>query len=442
MASPIVAALSLLATLLLSEGEILPASSARVRWQGRALWAENGSASFSWAGVQASMTVRNATTVSVRLMSDFKDPTISMFRVFVDNGPGVKIHVRGAEWEEYMLVSGLSSSSAHNITLWYATDPVSTDWEWSVTNQRITIESFITDGGFESPPPVRQRRLEFIGDSSMAGDHIDTAAGVDHCRGDHSGSYSALICGYFQANCSTMALTGHSVYRNCCGDPSDQTMVNLSRRIIAGDGSAVFDDSQFVPDATVLHLGTNDARWIKDEVEEKDFVSTYVNFLRELTVRHATSNLPIFCLIGPKPVPETDQLVRDAVDQYVSRFGSRNVHFVNLTGAELDGCHDHPGWKGHRQAFDMLIGTMSEVLGWNGTSSGVHQMLPIPEQEPEPLNIAQRSNSRVWLIAVSVCAALLLLAVVSGTVVVCARRQARCPKVAEVQEEPWPAVAP
>lgn len=304
-----------------------------------------------------------------------------MFRIFVDDGPGVKIHVRGTKWEDYLLVTGFDKSIAHNVTLWYATDPVATDWEWGVTNQRITIESFTTDGAFEPPPLARQRRLEFIGDSSMVGDHINTAEGVDHCRGDHSGSYPALICEHFQANCSTMALTGHSVYRNCCGDPDGATMVGLSRRIIAGDGSSLFDDSQFVPDAVVLHLGTNDARWIKNATDEQDFVNTYVSFLRELGVRHANSSLPIFCTIGPKPVPETDFLVREVVAQYISRFGSHSVHFVNLTGAELDGCHNHPGWQGHRQVFDMLVGPISEVLGWNGTSSDVHKMLPIPEQE-------------------------------------------------------------
>merc|ERR1711982_178750 len=84
----------------------------------------------------------------------------------------------------------------------------------------------------------------------------------------------------------------------------------------------------------------------------------------------ATRYCRFFCTIGPKPAPVTDPLVRQAVTR-ATNVGLRAVHFLNFSGAEMDGCHGHPGWIGHQQVFEQLSNAITEVLGWNGSISGI-----------------------------------------------------------------------
>lgn len=351
------------------------ASSERIRWQGRVRRGDGGRVSFSWAGTQAMMTVRNASQVSMWLSSDFRNPSVSLFRVFVDRVPGLKIHVDDtADWKEYTLISGLDTSREHNITVYYATDPVSIDWNFDVSNCSTTIGSFATDGTFSPPPPERQRRLEFIGASVTAGDHFgfETVDGEDKCRGDHSGSFAALTCEYYQANCTTTALSGHGAWRNCCTNDDAPTMAGLTRRVIAGDASVLVDDDAFLPDAVVLNLGGNDERHITDSTTRESFVSAYISLLKDLADRHGGNrNLPIFVTIGPGDWHHTvDPLIFEAATQ-ARDHGLTNVHFLNLTTIHLDGCQLHPGRQGHNQIFELLQEAIEEVLGWNGDAENL-----------------------------------------------------------------------
>merc|ERR1711920_1160153 len=88
------------------------------------------------------------------------------------------------------------------------------------------------------------------------------------CKPDHSGTYGALLCEHFEANCSTLAISGKGIYQNCCD--ADVTMSELYKRIIVGDPSSLYNDRDFMPDAVLLNLGTNDeghaqgsAEWIE-----------------------------------------------------------------------------------------------------------------------------------------------------------------------------------
>merc|ERR1711957_499033 len=114
-----------------------------------------------------------------------------------------------------------------------------------------------------------------------AGNQIDAG----DCLPDHSGTYGAKLCEHFAANCTTLAISGKGIYQNCCDD--DVTMSELYRRSIVGDPMSIYNDQEFVPDAVLLNLGTNDqghahgsAEWIEG------FTQTYAEFLLNLTKVH------------------------------------------------------------------------------------------------------------------------------------------------------------
>jgi hypothetical protein len=397
-----------------------------IRWQGRTLQTAKGMAVFSWEGVQAMMIVKDATSVATRLTSTFRHFNVSFFRVFVDDKPGIKVHIKSNSWRRYILVNNLDPNSTHHITVWYATDPVSTDWNFDVSNQAITISSFITDGVFGPAPPERKRRLVFIGDGITAGDHILTKpSGFDHCRGDHTQTSGALMCEYFQANCSTLALAGYGVYKNCCND--GPTMAELWKRINPGDPLYEFKFADFIPDAVVIHLGNYDANSITSKQQEVIFVKNYLSFLVMVTQRYFSSDLPIFCTIGPKSVPQTDMLVHDAVIR-ARTYGLTSVHFVSFIGMEQDGCDGHPGPVGNRQMFYLLKDPVAAVLRWNGSDKYIRDILE--EENHHKFILGWKSLERltsagipVWVFAVVIGLPLMLLLCVDSTVLLRKRRE-------------------
>jgi len=107
----------------------------------------------------------------------------------------------------YTVVSGLDPSAGHNITIWSIDDPITFSWD-NLPPVVHTVFGFTAVGsggvGFGAPPAAKSRRLLVIGDSITAGNQIDHAT----CRPDHWGTYGAKLCREFDANCTTVAISG------------------------------------------------------------------------------------------------------------------------------------------------------------------------------------------------------------------------------------------
>ena len=109
----------------------VPASSRSVVWQGRTVTGDAafpaGAVAFSWEGVQASFTVTGTTTVSMLAGSTLPGP--ARFHVLVDGAIVTNVTSPAhSPASTTTLASGLDASTAHNLTLWYITDPISISW--------------------------------------------------------------------------------------------------------------------------------------------------------------------------------------------------------------------------------------------------------------------------------------------------------------------------
>ena len=84
---------------------------------------------------------------------------------------------------------------------------------------------FRTDGIFiEDPSSLRtSRNMEFIGDSITAATNLVRPPGAPSCadhntfQSDWTRSYTALLCHHFGASCSTIAIGGKCMMRECGG---------------------------------------------------------------------------------------------------------------------------------------------------------------------------------------------------------------------------------
>ena len=328
-------------------------------WQGRTVRSEGvGSVALSWEGVSASFSVIGASSVSAILSSSLLGAT--RFKVFIDGSMTTRLDVNpSAGAERHVLAAGLARETIHTIVFWYIVDPVSISWP-VVSPGNVTVLLFATDGSFGPPVPTLTRRLLIIGDSISAGNQIDEAT----CAADHSGTYEAQLCSSFRANCSTLALSGFGVYQNCCPVlDAIGPMPALVRRALPSDPSVHWDDSLFVPDAIIVHLGTNDvlrfngtAAWITG------FVDAYAQLLVDLMAAYGSNlRLPVFCLMGPmtqQPVP----WIQEAMSVGRAR-GLENLHFINLTAA-VDRCN-HPGYASHTLMYEQARPIIARALQWD-----------------------------------------------------------------------------
>ena len=148
---------------LASRADLIPAS--RATWSGRTIQAPDGSVSFQWEGVQASVAFSNATALSVFIRSE-DAVGVARFRVVVDGAvlPSAVVNVGGGFDQEVVLASGLSLAP-HIVTLWSITDPIAMSWP-VIQNGSTAVLHFDTDAGFfVASPALPQRRLRIIGDS-------------------------------------------------------------------------------------------------------------------------------------------------------------------------------------------------------------------------------------------------------------------------------------
>ena len=201
----------------------IDASSPLVDWAGRTVVTDSG-VTFDWLGVTARVQVTRATHVSATIMSTAR------------RGTRLKAYASDQGFMMYPQVQfwvGEQLASPH--TLWLSNRPGDT----IVTLENIvapqyatgttTVVSFSTDGNFTALAPEDQlggadkRRIEFIGDSITAATNVVRPEGATHSCGDvgyqsdWSATYEALLCHRFGASCSSIAVGGKCVMRECGG---------------------------------------------------------------------------------------------------------------------------------------------------------------------------------------------------------------------------------
>lgn len=165
-----------------------------------------GSVSFAWEGVQASFTTLPGTT-SVVMLAFTNASGPASFHTLVDGVLALNFSISGATLLPYTIASGLDPSTGHNVTIWSIDDPITFSWD-TLPPVVHTVRAFTAVGapscGFADPPPAKSRRLLLVGDSITAGNQIDHTT----CRPDHWGTYGAKLCREFDANCTTVAISG------------------------------------------------------------------------------------------------------------------------------------------------------------------------------------------------------------------------------------------
>ncbi len=356
-------------------GESTPAAGpgAKTQWQGRYLQGGDGSATFDWPGVRLTVQlVSPSTQLSAQIV--VAQPLAGWLRVSVDGNVGTKIQINSST-TNYILAQHMDAAHSHTVEIYNIIEPAL--WHPqpflpSDPYEAVRIVSLSTDGVFSQPSGPRRRELVFVGDSITAG--FGSSFEKTLCpekdewyAEDNSLTYGNLLCGHFDANCTTVAWSGKGLYVNSPTAGTNETMYSYYHSATGAGAVPYAADWVFSrgdPSAVVVNLGTNDWGHNHDTGPpwEAAFSATLVSFMRNLTHWHQNPRLPIFAGVGP-----LTQRPAKAIQVAVSRFNAEggNATFLNLdTGMGGNGCFGHPSPSGHRAMATLAAPQIAKVMGW------------------------------------------------------------------------------
>ena len=245
---------------------------------------------------------------------------------------------------------------------------------WAHEDSAAAVLSLTTDGAFVDATPAPSRVLHVLGDSITASTNIH---GGFHCAdggmfADYASSWAGILCNSFGASCSTVAVGGKGLVKNCCDSGTTVPQFYTQARKNDADGSFNFSDA--TPDAVVVYLGTNDYSKGASPALDAAFTDAWLALMTNVTQSYygtpaAPANVTFFAVLGPmSPTLPTNATLAAVARGTAAGFRIVLVNATTACGANLtgctDGCASHPGVASHRNIARMALPIISSVLGW------------------------------------------------------------------------------
>jgi lysophospholipase L1-like esterase len=213
------------------------------------------------------------------------------------------------------------------------------------------------------PRPEQKRKILFIGDSITAGyglrghtkDCIYTASSNAPQK-----AYAMLTAQALSAQAHLIAISGRGVIRNY--DNAPQPLMPAQIDWALPDRPGTWNHAQFVPQAVVIALGTND---FSQELQEGGFTAAYKTLLGDAASRFP--NAKIIALTGPMLSGEGAQIVRRAVRDAAAQLNNPAISLLDVTWSESLlkwSCDYHPGQDTARLMAQNLSSHIADLMGW------------------------------------------------------------------------------
>jgi lysophospholipase L1-like esterase len=339
----------------------------------------------------------SGTSVSVKLADEFRWGRRNYFDIVIDeektadDGSSLAIHLKLSPimgQTEHQVVSGLPAGE-HSVTLVKRTE------------SSIGYSDFL-GFGFDGPilekPAPAARKIQIIGDSINCGvgDDLPAHTGTTDiegtfCKEDSWGvpyhdaylAFGAVTARHFDAEYQVAAVSGIGLLRTYSSNPADdlRTLPEVYDSLFLDDPeSPAWDPKDFVPDAVLIALGTNDfspgdnpPTDPREDMDVGTFVDAYIELLDKLMGDEYYPDAQFFVLGSPMlgdMYPDADDTFRTdheaaiaLVEEHYADLG--NVHAVKLKKTFGKGCGRHPSASEQATtATTDLIPAVSEVMGW------------------------------------------------------------------------------
>jgi hypothetical protein len=203
--------------------------------------------------------------------------------------------------------------------------------------------------GLVEPPEAPARRIEFYGDSNLAGYSLESEQneGGAELIGTHFG-YAGITARMFGAEYHNISFSGSRI----------STLHEVYNLVDWYDDSNTWDFDQFEPDVVVMNVGANDAGRPRGAV-----LSDYDDFLDDMRKVHPDAHIVLYNAWGwdfDEPANYTNLVVEGRKDDNLS------VATFPWVFEQWHGCEaDHGGMAMY------LAEHLSDVLGWTPGSQDV-----------------------------------------------------------------------
>lgn len=323
------------------------------------------------AGVTSNVSVRLN-----ELNETWMDGAPSEWDVSVDGALNPKLVMTKGE-KEYLLTTNPLPPGKHVIELFKRSE---------AQNGVTQFISFNLGGATMLAPPNRKtRRIEIIGDSSVAGFGVEGVGQGPDCPGeDHAAKWQNFrktlgvhLGEMFNAEVNGTVYSGKGIAKNIW-HPDKETMPIIFPRANPNEAASTWDFGLFTPDVVIVMIGGNDFA-IGQPVDEgpatlTDFTNAYDSFVT--TIRSKYKDAHIFLVTSPSisddepPGRSTRTNVKSGIATVVTRRAAANdtkVYAVEPPVAqpsELTGCNGHGSPEFHQRVAMDLQAIVKSKTAW------------------------------------------------------------------------------
>ncbi len=233
---------------------------------------------------------------------------------------------------------------------------------------RLTIKELIINGELLPAEPVRERLIEFIGDSYTCGYGAENSRSTDHfspATETAAKTYAAIVSRYFDADYLLVAHSGMGICRNYNSKYSGYYMPQRYLQTYDTDSTVIYNAHKqgLKPSLTVVFLGGNDFS-VGVTPEFEDFKRNYILLLQKIKANYGEDH-PILCC-----AKWGNETLQDYVLRSVKGSGLTNISFVAAGNGLFHqddhnlGADRHPNYEAHRKIAYMLLPYISTATGW------------------------------------------------------------------------------
>ena len=314
---------------------------------------------FDWPGVY----LRCAFTGN-KLEIRLKGGTRDYYNVFVDD---LAVKVIHPATDSIFVFSGLTGKGAHELLITKRTE--------ADMGMACFYGIGIAPGEKIAPSTVRKsRKIEFIGNSITCGYGAEGLSGKERFKPETENSYfsyASIAARAFNADYSLIAHSGLGIIRNY----NDRSKISAKLapmpprfgRTFDTDSVKKWDFNQWMPDAVVINLGTNDYSTLPHP-DKAVFKRRYEQLIEKIV--EVYGKVPVFCVVGPMTNEPCYSIVKEVVEDYNLIHGDTRVYFAGIPDGLLNSSTDlgsdgHPSYRGQRKSAASLVPLMANVMKWN-----------------------------------------------------------------------------
>ncbi|MBN1926959.1 MAG: hypothetical protein JW798_14095 [Prolixibacteraceae bacterium] len=253
----------------------------------------------------------------------------------------------------YLLASGLSEER-HNLEIIRRT-------EWHGGNTTF-LGLKIKGGGNLYKPVVKERKIEFIGDSYTCGYGNEGKSVEEHFAYETENNYmsfGAITARALDAEYVAVCRSGIGIVQGYGGGRDFNMPAHYDEVIL--NSSVKWDYSLYQPQLVVINLAGND---LSAPLDPDEFVNAYVGFLKRIRTNYPGA--AIVCIAGPASDNAQWVTWRNLIHAVVNQFGAldQSVHYFEFSTMELHGSDWHPNVEEHRKMAGELTVFLKELMKW------------------------------------------------------------------------------